>query len=242
MIIDEPKKNYGQRLTKSLGNNHFEFWFLELSRREVSEMHVFSRGMVKVRPSSPGFLSGLNTATLPGMGFRTPTKYYAFLCISILLPICWRTNFVSWGVTWTRAITFWASPVCTSYCWHWAVICDNVFIIVPLSEGLPLTTEIKQVLKQDLDLDLDVPKFNCYFPVIESTTTSIHVLFSKCSVHQSSVRMSVRYGRRHLHDGVTCHRGAHWQWWMGAAVCAGEGSCSPDSGENNRTIGRPKIN
>jgi len=90
-------------------------------------------------------------------------------------------------------------------------ICDNVFIIVPLSEGLPLTTEIKQVLKQDLDLDLDVPKFNCYFPVIESTTTSIHVLFSKCSVHQSSVRMSVRYGRRHLHDGVTCHRGAHWQ-------------------------------
>ena len=37
-----------------------------------------------------------------------------------------------------------------------AAICDNVFIVAPLAEGLALAAELKQVLKQDLDLDLDV--------------------------------------------------------------------------------------
>jgi len=32
------------------------------------------------------------------------------------------------------------------------------------AEGLALAAELKQVLKQDFDLDLDVPKFNCFFP------------------------------------------------------------------------------
>jgi len=45
-----------------------------------------------------------------------------------------------------------------------AAICDDVFIVPPLAEGLALADELKQVLKQDLDLDLDVPKFNCFFP------------------------------------------------------------------------------
>jgi len=45
-----------------------------------------------------------------------------------------------------------------------AAICDDVFIVAPLAEGLALAAELKRVLKQDLDLDLDVPKFNCYFP------------------------------------------------------------------------------
>jgi len=40
-----------------------------------------------------------------------------------------------------------------------AAICDDVYISVPLAEGLALAAELKQVLKQDLDLDLDVPKF-----------------------------------------------------------------------------------
>jgi len=29
---------------------------------------------------------------------------------------------------------------------------------------LTLVAELKLILKQDLDLDLDVPKFNCYVP------------------------------------------------------------------------------
>ena len=29
---------------------------------------------------------------------------------------------------------------------------------------MALIAELKLILKQDLDLDLDVPKFNCYFP------------------------------------------------------------------------------
>jgi len=45
-----------------------------------------------------------------------------------------------------------------------AAICDDVFIVAPLVEGPALTAELKQVLKQDLDLDLYVPKFNCFFP------------------------------------------------------------------------------
>ena len=45
-----------------------------------------------------------------------------------------------------------------------AAICDDVFIVASLAEGLALAAELNQVLKQDLDLDLDVPKFNCFFP------------------------------------------------------------------------------
>jgi len=44
-----------------------------------------------------------------------------------------------------------------------AIICDVVFIIAPLAEGPALAAELEEVLKQDLDLDLDVPKFNCFF-------------------------------------------------------------------------------
>jgi len=44
-----------------------------------------------------------------------------------------------------------------------AAICDDVFIVAPLAQGLDLTAELKQVLKKDLDLDLDVHKFNCFF-------------------------------------------------------------------------------
>ena len=44
-----------------------------------------------------------------------------------------------------------------------ATICDDVFIVAPLAEGLALAAELKQVLKQDLDVNLDVPKFNCFF-------------------------------------------------------------------------------
>jgi len=44
-----------------------------------------------------------------------------------------------------------------------AAICDDVFIVAPLAEGLVLAAELKQVLKQDLDLD--VPKVTCFFSV-----------------------------------------------------------------------------
>jgi len=37
-------------------------------------------------------------------------------------------------------------------------------IVAPLAECLALAAQLKKVLKQDLDLDLDVPKFNCIFP------------------------------------------------------------------------------
>jgi len=63
------------------------------------------------------------------------------------------TTFPSFGRVFAR------HAACTG-----AAICDDVFIVVPLAEGLALAAELKQVLKQDLDLDLDVLKFNCFFP------------------------------------------------------------------------------
>jgi len=39
-------------------------------------------------------------------------------------------------------------------------ICDDIFIIARLSKALSL----KKILKADLDMDLNVPKFNGFFP------------------------------------------------------------------------------
>jgi len=43
-------------------------------------------------------------------------------------------------------------------------ICDNIFIIARLSKALSSAAEMKKVLKADLDIDLNVPKFNVFFP------------------------------------------------------------------------------
>jgi len=63
------------------------------------------------------------------------------------------TTFPSFGRVFAR------HAACTG-----AAICDDVFIVAPLAESPALVAEIKQVLKQDLDLDLHVPKFNCFVP------------------------------------------------------------------------------
>ena len=56
-----------------------------------------------------------------------------------------------------------------------AAICDDVFIVTPLAEGLALAAERKQVLKQDLEFD--VPKFNYFFQVVESRHDHAHAPF-----------------------------------------------------------------
>ena len=45
-------------------------------------------------------------------------------------------------------------------------ICDDIFILAPLSESdaLSCAAEMKKILKTDLDIDLNVPKFNVFFP------------------------------------------------------------------------------
>jgi len=46
-----------------------------------------------------------------------------------------------------------------------AAICDDdIFVVALLQEALAVVAELKLILKQDLDLDLDVPKFTCYVP------------------------------------------------------------------------------
>jgi len=43
-------------------------------------------------------------------------------------------------------------------------ICDDIFIIARLSKALSCAAEMKNILKADLDMDLNVPKFNVVFP------------------------------------------------------------------------------
>jgi len=43
-------------------------------------------------------------------------------------------------------------------------ICDNIFIFARLSKALSCTAEMKKFFKADLDMDLNVPKFNVFFP------------------------------------------------------------------------------
>ena len=40
-------------------------------------------------------------------------------------------------------------------------MCNDVFIVAPLAEDFAVAAELKQVLKQDLDLE--VSKLNCFF-------------------------------------------------------------------------------
>ena len=94
-----------------------------------------------------------------------------------------------------------------------AAFCDDVFIVAPLAEGLALTVELKQVLKQDLDLNLDVPRFNCFFPGDQiNDDDHARALFQNAlQANPQLASSSVRHGCWHLHDGAACRRGTHWQ-------------------------------
>jgi len=43
-------------------------------------------------------------------------------------------------------------------------ICDDIFIVARLSRALSCAAEMKKILKEDLDMDLNVLKFNVFFP------------------------------------------------------------------------------
>ena len=63
-------------------------------------------------------------------------------------------------------------PVCIG-----AAICNDIFVVAPLQEALALVAELKPILKQDLELDFDVPKFNCFFPGNHLDDIEAHALF-----------------------------------------------------------------
>ena len=50
-------------------------------------------------------------------------------------------------------------------------ICDDIFITARLSKALSCAAEMKKILKADLDMDFNVPKFNVFFP---GTSFSLH--------------------------------------------------------------------
>jgi len=43
-------------------------------------------------------------------------------------------------------------------------ICDDIFIIARLSKALSCAAEMEKILKADLGMDLNVPKFKVFFP------------------------------------------------------------------------------
>jgi len=43
-------------------------------------------------------------------------------------------------------------------------ICDDIFIIARLSKALSRAAEMNKILKADLDMDLNLPKLNVFFP------------------------------------------------------------------------------
>jgi len=43
-------------------------------------------------------------------------------------------------------------------------ICDDIFVMARLSAALSFSAESKKTLKTELDMDLNVSKFNVYFP------------------------------------------------------------------------------
>jgi len=56
---------------------------------------------------------------------------------------------------------------------------DKVLIVAPLAQALAVAAELKHFLKGDLDIDLDVPKFNCFFPGGLFTDTEARALFHR---------------------------------------------------------------
>jgi len=67
-----------------------------------------------------------------------------------------------------------------------AAICDDIFVVAPLQESLALVAEPKLIMKQDLDLDLDVPKFNCYVPGNHLYDDQARALFKDTSASRQS--------------------------------------------------------
>jgi len=72
---------------------------------------------------------------------------------------------IPFAVTVYRSIGIGPGRVCERHLGSKLVgICDDIFIVGSLSDALSCTVELKQILKVDIDMVLDVSKFNLYCP------------------------------------------------------------------------------
>jgi len=55
-------------------------------------------------------------------------------------------------------------------------ICDDIFILARLSKALSCAAEMKKILKADMDMDLNVPKFNLFFRTLPLVSTQLDLL------------------------------------------------------------------
>jgi len=74
-----------------------------------------------------------------------------------------------------------------------------------LQEALALVAELKLILKQDLDLDLDVPRFNCYV-----SDNRLNDDQARALLQSTLVLFGSRYnGCGCVYKGTTCCRCAY---------------------------------
>jgi len=74
-------------------------------------------------------------------------------------------------------------------------IYNDFFVVAPLQEALALVAELKLILKQDLDLDLDAPKFNYFVPGNRLDDNQARVLFQHTLASRQSFRISPQWMR-----------------------------------------------
>ena len=89
-----------------------------------------------------------------------------------------------------------------------AAICDYIFVVAPLQEALALVAELKLILKQDLDLDLDVPKFSCYVPGNHLDDDQARALFKDTLENRQSF-LDLAAMDAGVYKGTTCCRCAY---------------------------------
>jgi len=73
-------------------------------------------------------------------------------------------------------------------------ICDNIFIIARLSKALSCAAEMKKILKADLDMDLNVPKFNVSFWTLPLVSTQLDLLSKVQNVRIMPLQILPQWG------------------------------------------------
>jgi len=85
-------------------------------------------------------------------------------------------------------------------------ICDDIFIVGTLSDALSCAAELKQILKVDLDMVLNVSKFNLYFPHPSLNLEEIRYTFERAVTVNPSLSDLTDMGAGISTDGMRVAR------------------------------------
>jgi len=105
-------------------------------------------------------------------------------------------------------------------------ICDNVFMIDRLSKALLCAAKMKKILKADLDMDLNVPKFSVFSP---DTSFSLDTARSAldCAVRADPALADLAaMGSWGFNGWHACCRSSGWRRRLGEDFCCEKGMVS----------------